>query len=197
MIKLTPISTFIGSESGAITVDWTVLASGMTAMCLATAALMTDNFNMLSGLMDAEMRDRQMRDDWVQYFASHFEDALQSGYLSEEQAEALHDAAATLTNDQLREQLEAGIESLEADTITTEELMELVAIASVSDQRNIVDDATMDHYFGFDGGEPAYMNSSAAQGMYNTEETYTPRTGCNQGNGRGNGQGCVNGGGNG
>jgi hypothetical protein len=150
------------AESGAITVDWTVLAAAMTAMCLATAALMNDNFLTLSGMMDAELRDRQMQDDWVEYYASRFEPALESGYLTEDQAQAIHDLAASMSTNNLRDQLEQGIRALEEGTITTDELVELVGIASVAEQLNLVDEATMDQYFGFSGGEPSYMNSDAA-----------------------------------
>ncbi|MEJ6388906.1 hypothetical protein [Gymnodinialimonas ulvae] len=162
MTRSALISRFSRTESGAITVDWTVLAAAMTAMCLATAALMNDNFNMLGGMMDAELRDRQMQDDWVEFYASHFEAALETGYITEDQAQAMHDLAASMSTNNLRDQLEAGITALENGTITTDELVELVAIASVAQQLNLVDEATMDTYFGFSGGEPQYMNSAAA-----------------------------------
>jgi hypothetical protein len=192
VFDLIPSREFLRSESGAITVDWTVLSAACVSLCLGTAGVMTDIFDMLSGQVDGEMRDRQMGTEWVEFAASHFENALQTGYISEEQAEGIYDLAEGMSSSAVRAHLAEGITALENGTITTDELMELIAVASVADQLNLADQAMLDHYFGFDGSDPYYMSTAAAPTA--NGETYAASNGaCNQGNGNGAGQGCDNG----
>lgn len=153
---------FFADDRGAVTVDWTVISSAAVGLAVATTAIMTDSLDVLSMRMDDELRTRQLSDDWVQFYASHFEPILATGALSETQAEAIYEAADELMNYNLVAELTAGIEALEAGTITSDELIGLVALASVAYQRNVVDDAVLNHYFGFDGSDPYYMTVAAA-----------------------------------
>lgn len=157
--------TFFADDRGAVTVDWTVISSAAVGLAVATTAIMTDSLDALSMRMDDELRTRQLSDDWVQFYASHFEPILATGALSETQAEAIYEAADELMNYNLVAELTAGIEALEAGTITSDELIGLVALASVAYQRNVVDDAVLDHYFGFDGSDPYYMTVAAAPAL--------------------------------
>lgn len=177
MFDLTPIFRFFRNESGAITVDWTVLSAACVSLCLGTAGVMTDIFGLMSGQVDAEMRDRQMGTEWIEFFASHFEQSLQSGYLTEEQAETLYDMAEGMSSHAVRSHLADGIEALENGTITTDELMELIAVASVADQLQLADPAMLDFYFGFDGADPYYMTTAAAP--TGAGAGYTPSNGSN------------------
>lgn len=161
------IISFIADERAAVTVDWTVLSSAAVGLAIATTAMMTDTLDMMSGQMDNELRTRQMGDEWVQFIANHFEPILETGYVSESAAETLYDEASGLMNHAVVTHLTNGIEALEAGTITADELVGLVALASVAQQRNIVDDGILDYYFGFGGSDPFYMtvaNAPAAGG---------------------------------
>lgn len=153
---------FASDERGAITVDWTVLSSAAVGLAIATTAIMTDSIDVLAGRMDDELRSRQLSDEWVGFYASHFEPVLQSGYMTEEQVETLFESANEMMNHSVTSALVEGIEAMEDGSITAEELVELIAVASVAYQRNIVDDATLDYYFGFEGSEPYYMTIANA-----------------------------------
>ncbi len=150
---------FLADETGAITVDWTVLSAAAVGLAIALTAALTNTFDGVSGIMDAELRSRSMSDDWVLFSEEHFEDILQSGTLTQEEAEAAYDAATPLMNHDLIDALASGIELLEEGTLTSEQLVDLIAIASVAHQRNVVDDAVLDYYFGFGGSEPYYATA--------------------------------------
>lgn len=162
MSILTHFRRYAAEDGGAVTVDWTVISSAAVGLAVATTAIMTDSLNVLSMRMDDELRSRQMNDDWVQFHASHFEPILETGAMSEVEAEALYDMANDLMNYDLIANLTAGIEAMENGTITEEEIMGLVALASVAYQRNLMDDGTLNHYFGFDGSDPYYMTVPGA-----------------------------------
>ena len=149
---------FFRNESGAISVDWTVLSAAAVGMAIATTAIMNDSLSFVSGQMDDELRERQLSDEWIQYAASHFEPILQTGYMTSAEAEAVFTAAEGQMNYDIMSQLEAGIAEIDAGTISAEDLVDLVGVASVAAQRNLVDDAILNHYFGFDGSDPAYMD---------------------------------------
>lgn len=154
---------FCADERGAITVDWTVLSAAAVGLAMAATAVFTDAIDILSARMDGELRSRQMSDEFVQFYASHFEPMLETGAVTEEQAEAIYDMAGELMNHDIISNLSAGITALEENTITEEELVALVALASVAYQRNVVDDGMLNHYFGFDGSpDPYYMTVTAA-----------------------------------
>lgn len=160
-VEFKPIQ-FLADETGAITVDWTVLSAAAVGLALALTAALTNTFDGVSGIMDAELRSRSMSDDWVLFSEEHFEDILQTGALTQEEAEAAYDAATPLMNHDLIDALASGIELLEEGTLTAEQLVDLIAIASVAHQRNVVDDAVLDYYFGFEGSEPYYMTAGLA-----------------------------------
>lgn len=162
MADRSTISHFLADDRGAISVDWTVISSAAVGLAIATTAVMTDTFDILAGQMDGELRSRSMSEDWVQFAANHFEDVLQTGYITEEEAALAYEAAAPLLNNQLVTTLAEGITAMEEGTITPEELVALIGVASVAYQRNIVDDATLDYYFGFDGSDPYYMTIAGA-----------------------------------
>lgn len=163
MSVLSQFLRFSADERGAITVDWTVLSAAAVGMAIATTAVMTDTLDILSMRMDDELRERQMSDSWVQFHASHFEPILATGAITEEQAETIYGMATELMNHDVMSNLTAGIAALEEGTITEEEVIALVALASVAYQRNVVDDAVLDYYFGFDGrDDPFYMTVAAA-----------------------------------
>lgn len=150
--------TFARAEAGAVTVDWTVLSAAAVSMALATTALMNSNISFLEGRMDDELRSRQLSDDWIDFYASHFEPVLQTGYISEDQASELFEEMNGAMNHSIVTRLEEGIAAIDAGTIEPDDLVQLIAIASVAYQRNIVSDAVLNEYFGFDGSTPAYMD---------------------------------------
>lgn len=131
-------------------------------MAIATTAVMTNSIDVLSARMDDELRTRQLSDEWIQFYATHFEPILQSGAISEADAEVIYDVADQMMNNDIISNLTTGIEALEDGTITAEEIIELVAIASVAYQRNLLDDAMLDYYFGFEGSDPYYMTVANA-----------------------------------
>ncbi|MBY4891729.1 hypothetical protein KUL25_02995 [Rhodobacteraceae bacterium N5(2021)] len=159
---MTHVTRYLTDDRGAVTIDWTVLSSAAVGLAIATTAIMTDTLDVLSMRMDDELRSRQLSDNWIQFHASHFEPILETGAITEAQAEAIHGAANELMNYDLVSNLTNGIEALEAGSITEEEIVALVALASVAYQRNLVDDGVLNHYFGFDGSDPFYMTVAAA-----------------------------------
>lgn len=162
MTVLSHVTRYLTDDRGAVTVDWTVISSAAVGLAVATTAIMTDSLDVLSMRMDDELRSRQLSDDWIQFYASHFEPILETGAISETQAESVYSAANELMNYDLVSNLTAGIEALENGTITAEEIIGLVALASVAYQRNLVDDAILNYYFGFDGSDPFYMTVAGA-----------------------------------
>ncbi len=155
MLKFS-LTRYVSDESGAITVDWTVLASAAVGMAIATTAVMTDTIQGLSGRMDSELRSRQLSDEWIQFYASHFGPVLESGYMSETQVEEIYDIANGMMNNTIMTHLSDGITAMEEGTISEEELVQLISVASVAYQRNLADDGMLNHYFGFDGSTPFY-----------------------------------------
>ncbi|GAB5446433.1 hypothetical protein [Gymnodinialimonas sp.] len=162
MSVFTHVTRYFAEDRGAVTVDWTVISSAAVGLAVATTAIMTDGLDVLSLRMDDELRTRQLSDDWIQFYASHFEPILATGAISEEQAETIYGMANELMNYDIISNLTNGIVALEEGTITSEEIIALVALASVAYQRNLVDDAMLNHYFGFDGSDPYYMTVAAA-----------------------------------
>ena len=184
---MTPISSFARSESGAITVDWTVMAAASVSLALALSAALTDVFGLLSGQVDGHLRDRQLGDEWVEYYASHFQASLNTGYISEDQAEVLYQMAEGMSSYAVRQHLADGIAALENGTITTDELMALIAVGSVAYQQNLADPAMLDYYFGFEGSDPYYMTTAAAP--TSAEEPYDGPS-CMNGHENSGGQAC-------
>lgn len=156
------IARFAADQRGAITVDWTVMSAAAVGLAIATSAIMTDSIDVLSGRMDDELRTRTLGDEWVQFAANHFEPILQTGYITEAEAQEAYDNAEDQMNYDILSGLEQGIAALEDGTITADEMVTLVGIASVAYQRNLVDDAMLDYYFGFEGGDPYYLTVANA-----------------------------------
>ncbi|MEX3015587.1 hypothetical protein [Gymnodinialimonas hymeniacidonis] len=154
--------TFIDEELGAITTDWTALTGLAVGFALATAALFTDINGMLAGNMNEELADGDIADDWPHYVTDHFEPLLASGYLSVGQAAYLHSEAFDMMNHEVITRLDAGIAALENGTITAPELAELVSIASIAHQRNLVPDTLLNEHFGFDNDTTPYMTADSA-----------------------------------
>ncbi|WP_224814619.1 hypothetical protein [Hasllibacter sp. MH4015] len=162
MAGQTTFKHFLADDRGAVTVDWTVLSAAAVGMAIATTAVMSDSIDILGSRMDAELRSRNLAQEWVTFMAVHFEPVLQTGFIDEAQAEELYNIADGMMNHDLVEALTAGIAEIEDGTITAEELVQLISMASVAFQRNIVDDAILNHYFGLDGSDPYYMTVADA-----------------------------------
>ncbi len=156
------LADFLSAEDGVTTTDWVALAALCVGLAMATNDELTDVFNMVASQVDGEMRDRQMQDDWVEFYASHFQPMLEAGALDEATAAGFHDLAGGMMNHTLMSELEAGLEQLENDVLTSEQLGQLISIASIARQRNLVDPAVLDYYFGFDGSDPYYMSTASA-----------------------------------
>jgi len=145
---------FLIEEHGAISVDYTVLSAAAVGMAIATTAVMTGGIEALTGRIDAELRDRQLNDTFIAFESAHFEPLYMEGLLTEAQATDLWNSANSSMNQDLIDQLADGITKIQDGTITEAELGALFAAASVAYQRNIVDDAVLEHYFGLDGSAP-------------------------------------------
>ncbi|MEJ6395089.1 hypothetical protein V8J82_17640 [Gymnodinialimonas sp. 2305UL16-5] len=150
------IKHFIREERGAVTVDWTVLSAAAVGMALATVAIMNITIDDLEGRMDGELRSRQLSDQYIGYHQAHFELLLQTGLVTDEQARETFDLANSMMNHQIITELADGIAEMEAGTLTDQELVNLLAMASVASQRNIVDDAILEENFGITPGGNNY-----------------------------------------
>jgi hypothetical protein len=142
-------SKYIRSDSGAVTVDWTVLSAAAVAMAMASATVMTDAIGMLTSRVEAQMRTQQLSDTFVAYSGADFEAAFEAGVLTDAQAQQLFATANGMMNQEIVDSLELGITAINNGTpMTQQEFAALLALASVAKQRNIIDDAVLDHYFG-------------------------------------------------
>lgn len=148
------LKKFLSEEHGAISVDYTVLSAAAVGMAVATTAIVTGGIENLTQQIDTELRDRQLNDTFIAFESVHFEPLYMAGLLTEEQATELWNSANASMNQDLIDQLAEGIEKINDGSITEEELGDLFAAASVAYQRNVVDDAVLEHYFGFDGSTP-------------------------------------------
>jgi Flp pilus assembly pilin Flp len=142
---------FVSEEHGAISVDYTVISAAAVGMAIATTAIVTGGIDNLTQRIDTELRDRQLNDTFIGFESAHFEPLYMAGLLSEEAATDLWNDANSMMNQELIDLLAEGIAKIQDGTITEEELGDLFAAASVAYQRNIVDDAVLEHYFGLDG----------------------------------------------
>jgi Flp pilus assembly pilin Flp len=153
---------FVSEEHGAISVDYTVISAAAVGMAIATTAIVTGGIDNLTQRIDTELRDRQLNDTFIGFESAHFEPLYMAGLLSEEAATDLWNDANSMMNQELIDLLAEGIAKIQEGTITEAELGDLFAAASVAYQRNIVDDAVLEHYFGLDGSyiegtDPASM----------------------------------------
>jgi hypothetical protein len=146
---------FWHSEDGAVTVDWTTLSAAAVAMALGIAGLLMGAINTVNSRLDGELRAQQLSDGFVQFRSAHFEALYAVGTLEPETAEQLFTTMNALLNQDILDNLQAGIAALEAGTLPANEIGVLVAIASVAAQRNLIPDYYLNYYFGFDGSTPA------------------------------------------
>jgi Flp pilus assembly pilin Flp len=145
---------FFSEEHGAISVDYTVLSAAAVGMAIATTAIVTGGIDNLTQRIDTELRDRQLNDTFIGFESAHFEPLYMAGLLTEDAATDLWNDANSMMNQELIDMLSDGIAKIQDGTITEGELGDLFAAASVAYQRNIVDDAVLEHYFGLDGSTP-------------------------------------------
>ncbi|MFW5642027.1 MAG: hypothetical protein ACOCY0_04590 [Roseicyclus sp.] len=143
---------YLKDERGAVSVDYTVLSAAAVGVAIAATAVLVVGIDTLTGRVDAELRDRQLNDEFIGFLSSHFNPLYSEGLVTEAQAETLWTVADTKMNQQLIDQLVTGITAIEDGTIEREDMPELYAAASVAYQRNIIDDAVLEYYFGFDDG---------------------------------------------
>ncbi len=145
------IQNFLLDDSGAVTVDWTVLSAATVGMSLATVAVLNGGIQGMVSRMDAELREQQMSDNFIQFTSEHFEPLYENGFTTAAEAEAAHNVANQMMNQEIIDALQYGIEKLEAGLLNTDQIVTLMALASVARQRNIIDPNVLDYYFGTDG----------------------------------------------
>lgn len=138
-MNLTCFHRFLRSESGAISVDWVVLTAATAGMALAATAVLEDGISNLASDLDAQLRSQQVSDAFVVFNSSHFDALYDAGIVTEETAERLFLAANEMTNADIIAGLEEGILAYNDGNLTDEEIAELVAMASVGVQRNIIE----------------------------------------------------------
>ncbi|MBO6604074.1 MULTISPECIES: hypothetical protein [Paracoccaceae] len=138
---------FLRDESGAITVDWVVLSAAAVSMAIAATDVLEGSIGELASDLEAQLRTQQISDSFVQFTSAHFEPFYQQDTLTVAQAEQLFTNANEMTNAAILTALESGISAMNAGTLTDAQMAELVAVASVAYQRNIVDDAVIEQFF--------------------------------------------------
>ncbi|MDG4647600.1 hypothetical protein P6F26_04025 [Roseibacterium sp. SDUM158017] len=158
------VQKYLRDENGAITVDYTVVAAGAVGMAIAATAVLTGGIDVLTSRIDDELRTRQLNDSFIGFTSAHFEPLYATGMVTEAGAEQLFTSANEKMNQDVINQIEAGIIALQDGTITEQQLIDLYAVASVAYQRNIIDDAVLNYYFGFDGSTP-YISAPAPAEM--------------------------------
>ncbi|MDG4649787.1 hypothetical protein P6F26_15185 [Roseibacterium sp. SDUM158017] len=57
-------STFLRSEAGVATVDWTVLLAALTGAGIALSAILTDSLSWHTGAVRGELQDPHFETDW-------------------------------------------------------------------------------------------------------------------------------------
>lgn len=132
---------FLTSESGAITVDWVVLTAAVCGMALAATALVETGIEDLASDLEAQLRTQQVSDAFVQFNSSHFDALYDLGMVTEANAEIYFDIANEMTNAEILTALEEGILDYNDGNLSDAEVAQLVALASVAYQRNIIDDS--------------------------------------------------------
>jgi Flp pilus assembly pilin Flp len=153
------VVSFLRDDAGVVSVDWTVLSAATVAMSLATVGLLNGGLQGLISRLDGELRSQQMSDSFVEFTSAHFEPLYEGNHINAAAAEELFTLANSMMNQELIDALQYGIQAIEAgETFTPEEIAQLMAIASVAHQRNLLPDSVMNHYFGFDG-EPGVISS--------------------------------------
>lgn len=139
---------FVRCDSGAITVDYTVLGAAAVAMAMSSAAILVGGIENLTSQIDHELRTRQLSDDFIRFVGAHFEPLYEMGITTEEFAMVAFDDATALMNQDILDSLQAGLILAQQGQLTNAQMVELFALASVAYQRNIIDDAVLEAYFG-------------------------------------------------
>tara|TARA_R110002074_G_scaffold366808_1_gene540787 strand:- start:63 stop:509 length:447 start_codon:yes stop_codon:yes gene_type:complete len=134
---------FLNSESGAITVDWVVLTAAVTGMALAATAVVETGIADLASDLEAQLRTQQVSDAFVQFDSSFFNDLYDLGMVTEANAEVFFDLANDMTNAEILNALEQGLLDLNDGNLSDAEIAQLVAVASVAIQRNIIDEGSI------------------------------------------------------
>lgn len=129
---------FLRCESGAITVDWVVLTAATAGMALAATGVIEDGIATLASNLDAELRAQQISDAFVVFQSSHFDALYDAGMITEPDAEAMFMVANEMTNAEIMSGLTDGLLAYNDGTLTDAEVAQLVAMASVGVQRNII-----------------------------------------------------------
>lgn len=142
---------FIRDDHGAVTVEWTVLSAAAVSMSLATVAVLNGGLQTMVSRIDAELREQQMGENFIGFTSAHFEPLYEQNLTTPEYAETLFNSASTMMNQDIINALEQGITAMEEGRLSQEDIVALMALASVARQRNIVDSQILDYYFGFDG----------------------------------------------
>jgi len=142
---------FARDDRGAVSVDWTVLSAAVLGMSIATAGVLTGGIQSLVSRMDAELRAQQMSDNFIGFTSAHFEPLYELNLTTADYAEEQFDTANAMMNQDIIDAIQNGIAAMGERTLTQEEAVTLVALASVARQRNIISTEVLNHYFGFDG----------------------------------------------
>lgn len=145
------LKTFVVSEDAAVSVEWVVLSAGVVGMSIAAADVLRDGIGDLTANLEEQLRSQQISDAFVQFASSDFDPLLDHELITVAQAETLFEESNEMTNNEILNALDSYIQSMLDGTITHEELQEAFALASVADQRNIVDDALIEQYFTTEG----------------------------------------------
>jgi Flp pilus assembly pilin Flp len=148
------LSSFLRDDTGAVSVDWTVLSAATVAMSLATVGVLSGGLQSLISRLDGELRAQMMSDSFVTFTSAHFEPLYETNSVSASAAEDMFLAANARMNQEVLDLLQMGIEAFEAGQLRDADIAQLYAIASVAAQRNLVSDTILDYYFGFDGASP-------------------------------------------
>lgn len=139
---------FVRGEAGAVSVDYTVLSAAAVGMAMSAAAILTGGVQDLTQRIDAELRTRQLSDSFVVFTSSHFEPLYEQQLVSPEDAAYAFALADEMMNQEIIDALGAGLILAQQETLTPAQMTELFALASVAYQRNIIDDAVLEQYFG-------------------------------------------------
>lgn len=129
---------FLRSDSGAVSVDWTVLTAAVAGMALAATAVIEDGISTLASDLEAQLRTQQVSDAFVTFNASHFNALYDAGMIDVQGAEDLFALANAMTNAEILNGIEGGILAYNDGHLSDYETAMLVAMASVGIQRNII-----------------------------------------------------------
>lgn len=137
-MQVTSWHKFLTSESGAVSVDWTVLTAAVAGMALAATAVIEDGISTLASDLEAQLRTQQVSDAFVVFNSSHFNALYDAGMIDEQGAQSLFDIANAMTNAAILNGIEDGILAYNDGNLSDEDVALLVAMASVGVQRNII-----------------------------------------------------------